>query len=223
MSESTAGGDRLEQRLRGGDTAALAELFSLHRQRLWRMISFRLDHRLAGRIDPDDVLQDAYLAAAQRLDHYRSRPSMSAFVWLRLIAGQTLIDAHRHHLGVQARTPEREMPHGCLNHTQSTSTSLAAQLAARVTSPSQAAARAETHDKLEQAIAAMDPVDQEILALRHFEELNNTEVAEVLGIQQKAASIRYVRAVRRLKEILGQLPDFSSEARVEKREARDVR
>jgi RNA polymerase sigma-70 factor (ECF subfamily) len=137
---------------------------------------------------------------------------MSAFVWLRLIAGQTLIDAHRHHLGVQARSPEREMAPGHLNYTQSTSTSLAAQLAARVTSPSQAAARAETLEQLERAIAAMDPIDQEVLALRHFEELSNSEVAEVLGIQQKAASIRYVRAVRRLKEILAPMPEFSQEA-----------
>ena len=149
---------------------------------------------------PDDVLQDGYLAAAQRIEHYRANPALSPFVWLRLVVCQTLVDVHRRHLGAQARDAGREvgLHHRC--NSPSTSASLAINLVGDLTSPSRVAARAETVGQVEQAIAGMDPIDQEILALRHFEELTNSEVAEVLGIQQKAASIRYVRAVRRLKK-----------------------
>lgn len=211
MNNSSGWDVDLEYRLRQGDRQALAELFDLHRPRLWRMVNFRLDRRLVGRIDSDDVLQESYLAASQRLEHYGTRESMSPFVWLRLIVSQTLVDVHRHHLAVQARDAGREVTIGRFPGSQTTSASLAAQLVGGWTSPSQAAARDEMAERLERAIADMDPVDQEVLALRHFEELANHEVAEVLGIEQKAASIRYVRAVRRLKEILQQIPGFFEE------------
>ena len=188
------------------DQNALAELFATHRERLRRMVSFRLDPRLARRVDPDDVLQEAYLAAAQRLVHYDA--SMSPFVWLRLTVMQTLTDVHRQHLGAQKRDVGREIGIHAGHDPQNTSASLAAWLVAGITSPSQAVARAEAYEQVEQAIAAMEPLDQEVLALRHFEELTNTEVAEVLGIQQKAASIRYVRAIKRLRGILAQMPGF---------------
>ena len=212
MTDSTKEGDELDRRLRGGDTAALAELFAMHRERLWRMVDFRLDRRLVGRLDPDDVLQESYVAAQQRLDHFRTRQTMAGFVWLRLIVGQTLVDAHRRHLGAQGRDAGRERSLGGFSYPQTTSASLAIHLVGHLTSPSQAAVRAEAYERLERAIAQMEPVDQEVLALRHFEELTNSEVAEVLGIQQKAASIRYVRAVRRLRELLKDVPGFGEEA-----------
>ena len=198
--------DALESRLRSGDTGALAELLSRHRERLWRIVHFRLARQLQGRVDPDDVLQEAYLAASQRLRHYREDGSASPFVWLRMIVQQTLVDLHRRHLGAQARDAGREIAihHG--PYAQATSASVAIQLAGHLTSPSQATARAELVDIVERAIEGMDPMDREVLALRHFEELSNSEVAEVLGIQQKAASIRYIRAVRRLKAILAEVP-----------------
>jgi RNA polymerase sigma-70 factor (ECF subfamily) len=106
------------------------------------------------------------------------------------------------------RDADREIDvHGC-RYPQTTAISLAAQFAGNLTSPSQAAVRTEMLDRVEQAIAVMDPLDQEVLALRHFEELGNKEVAEVLGIQQKAASIRYVRALTRLKAIMARMPGF---------------
>jgi RNA polymerase sigma-70 factor (ECF subfamily) len=161
-----------------------------------------------GRIDPDDVLQEGYLAAAQRIGHYGNDSSLSPFIWLRMVLMQTLIDIHRHHLGAQMRDADREVGLHGARYPQTTSVSLAAQFAGKFTSPSQAAAREETLLRLEQAVAAMDPLDQEVLALRHFEELTNSEVAEVLGIQQKAASIRYVRAIKRLRAVLSQMPGF---------------
>lgn len=207
MTDPSGNHDDWARRLGERDTLALAELFDAHRERLWRMVDFRLDQRLQGRVDPDDVLQESYLAAAQRLCHYDPQ-KMSPFVWLRLVVGQTLIDVHRHHLGAQARDAGRDVSLAARQHWQTTSASLVAVLAGHATSPSQAVARVETHEQLQHAIGDMDPIDQEILALRHFEELTNTEVAEVLGIQQKAASIRYVRALRRLKTVVSQLPGF---------------
>lgn len=207
MNELHPEDELLRERLTAGDEAALAEAFSLHRDRLWRMIRFRMDARLLSRVDADDILQEAYLAASQRVEHYLKKPDTSLFVWLRQIAGQTLIDVHRRHIGAKMRDAGREVSmHARMP--QATSISLAAQLLGRLTSPSQAALRDELAIQLEEALAQMEPIDQEILALRHFEELSNREVAEVLNIQQKAASIRYVRAIARLKNVLSQIPGF---------------
>ena len=197
--------DELESRLKSGDAEALGELFALYRARLWRTVNFRLGGRLAGRVDPDDVLQESYLVAAQRIDHYRQDWSASAFLWLRMIVLQALVDVHRRHMGTQKRDAGKELP--IFGHyPQATSASMAIHLVGDITSPSQAAIRAESLDLVERAIARMDAIDQEILALRHFEELSNGEVAEVLNIQPKAASIRYIRALERLKEILSTVP-----------------
>ena len=208
MSISEGLTEQLVNRLQQGDEHALAELFSQHRDRLWRMVNFRMDRRLGGRVDADDILQEAYLDAAQRVHHYLEDPSKSFFVWLRLVVAQTMIDIHRRHLGAQMRNADREVSMNRPAYTQATSVCLAAQLLGAMTSPSQAAVKAEMIQQLEAALEAMDPIDQEVLALRHFEELSNSEVAESLGIQQKAASIRYVRAVARLKEVLQRVPGF---------------
>ena len=187
------------------DPAALAEALAVHRPRLWRMVNFRLDRRLAGRVDPDDVLQESYLAAAKRIEHYAAGGFTSPFLWLRVVVRQTMIDIHRRHLLAQSRDAGREVAIFA-GYPQATSETLAIHLVGDWTSPSQAAVRVEMVDKVQAAIATMSPVDQEVLALRHFEELTNSEVAETLGIETKAASLRYVRALRRLKEILAELP-----------------
>lgn len=203
----------LADRLGRGDQEALAAMFAAHHQRLWRMIHFRMDRRLVGRVDADDVLQEAYLAAAGRLKDYQQSATCTPFVWLRTMTMQTLTDLHRRHLGAQMRDAGREIGRQDLRYPQATSASLAAQFIGHLTSPSQAAVRAEAFGQVEQVIANMDPLDREILALRHFEELTNSEIAEVLGIQQKAASIRYVRALKRLKDILAQIPGLFEGAR----------
>jgi RNA polymerase sigma-70 factor, ECF subfamily len=202
----------LERRLRGGDTQALADLFSRERERLWQAIQFRLAEPLRGRLGPDDVLQEAFLAASQRLKYYANSPATSPFIWLRMIVNQTLVDLHRQHLGAQKRDAGREVAIDGQPYGQVTSASVAIQLIGQFTSPSGAAARADLLSLVQTAIEQMDPIDREVLALRHFEELTNSEVAEALGIEQKAASIRYVRALRRLKEILAQVPDLSKES-----------
>jgi RNA polymerase sigma-70 factor (ECF subfamily) len=194
--------ESLASRLRGGDTKALAEFFDRHRDRLGRLVSFRLSPRLLGRVDVDDVLQEAYLAAASRLRHFVERPDGSLFVWVRLVVLQTLTDLHRQHLGAKMRDAEREVSLQAGSWARSTSAPLAAQLLGSLTSPSQAAMRVESAAQLQTALEALADTDREILALRHFEELSNQEAAEVLGIEPKAASIRYVRALKRLKAVL---------------------
>lgn len=207
MSESD-----LRQRFREDPAQALANAFVEHRKRLERVVSFRLDPVLATRVDLDDVLQEAWLAARERVAHFLKDESLSLFTWLRLIVTQTLVDVQRRHLGAKMRDAYRE---ASMNHWQpeNTSISLVAKLMCSMSSPSFAAARNETAQRLRVAIDGMDAIDREILALRHFEELTNTEVAEVLQIEQKAASIRYVRALRRLKAILADLSAFSEHSK----------
>jgi RNA polymerase sigma-70 factor (ECF subfamily) len=194
--------EALLERLRQGDRDVLGELFGLHRTRLWRMIRFRMDRRLLARIDPDDVLQEAFLVGSRRIESFLAEPGASLFIWLRLIAMQTLCDMHRHHVGAQMRDARREMPLDPHIDGSRTSVCLAILLAGTLTSPSQAAAALELMGRLEQAIGSMAKIDQEIIAMRHFEDLTNLETAEALDITPQAASNRYVRAIGRLKEIL---------------------
>lgn len=193
--------------LRSGDSDQFAEVFSRYQDRLQRMIRFRLDRRLYGRVDSADVLQEVWLDASRRVSEYVANPAVPFFIWLRQLAWQTIIDLHRRHLGAQKRSVANEVALG--GGQEDTSLSIAARLAGNLTSPSQAAMRDERMVQLRQALEEMDEIDREVLALRHFEELGNNEVAEILGLQKTAASNRYIRALKRLKEVLEQFPDLS--------------
>jgi RNA polymerase sigma-70 factor (ECF subfamily) len=209
MTHNDPNPDDLIRRASSGDQEALAQVFALHRDRLRQMVRLRLDRRLQGRLDPSDVLQEAYLDFSRRLPDYACNPAMPFYLWLRFLTGQRLIDLHRQHLGTQMRDVGQEVSlyRGALP--QASSASLAAQLLGRLTSASRAAIRAETQIRVQEALNRMDPIDREVLALRHFEMLTNEETATVLGIRKSAASNRYVRALQRLKEILSALPGFS--------------
>lgn len=207
--DPSAQNNALIDRVIAGDHDALAELFSQHRDRLWRMISFRLDPRLHGRVDADDILQEAWLAAVQRIDHFLSDASRSIFVWFRLIASQTLIDVHRRHLGTQKRNAALEFSINRGWSSDSTSSALSFHLLGHLTSPSQAALREELSNQLQQSLASMNDIDREVLALRHFEQLSNKETAQILGISDQASSDRYMRALGRLKNVLQIMPEFS--------------
>ena len=213
MSSNTISTTVLLDRLKGGDEGALAELFSAHRDRLKQIVSLRMDRRLQGRADASDVLQEAYLDARQRLHHYIEKPKMPFFVWLRQVTMQRLIDTHRHHLGARMRDARQEisMHHGAPN--VASSISLAAQLVGHLTSPSQTVLRAELVDRVENSLQRMNPIDREVLVLRHFEELTNNEIAEILGITKAAASNRYVRALSRLRGALAAAPGLLDDSR----------
>jgi RNA polymerase sigma-70 factor, ECF subfamily len=200
--------ESLLRRAADGEREALAELFHRYRRRLRQMVRLRLDHRLQGRVDPSDVLQDAYLDLDARLPEYARNPTMPPFLWLRLVTGQRLQQVHRLHLGAAMRDAGREVSlyRGALP--QASSVSLAAQLLGRLSSTSRAVVRAEMQLQLQAALNAMDPIDREILALRHFEELANSEAAAVLGLSKTATSNRYFRALGRLRAALEAIPGF---------------
>jgi RNA polymerase sigma-70 factor, ECF subfamily len=208
MADQEGSDAALISEARSGDQDAMAKLFSKHRKRLRRMVSLRLDRRLQGRIDPSDVLQEAFLDVYRRQAEYVKDPKMPPFLWLRFLTGQRLLALHRKHLGAQMREAGREvsLQKGALP--QADSLSLANLLLGRLTTPSLAAVRAEMQIKLQDVLNAMDPIDREVLALRHFEELSNNETAEVLGLQKAAASNRYVRALKRLTDLLATMPGF---------------
>jgi RNA polymerase sigma-70 factor (ECF subfamily) len=198
-------------RLDGGDERALTELFTRHRERLRRMVRLRLDRRLQGRLDSSDVLQEAYLEVARRAGEYLAEPAMPPFLWLRFLTSQTLLALHRHHLKVHMRDAGQEVSLRRRAPPQANSACLAEMLLGRLTSPTRAARRAEMQRKLQEILNAMEPLDREVLALRHFEELSNGEAAQVLGLSKTAASNRYMRALERLKEKLEGMPGFLDE------------
>jgi RNA polymerase sigma-70 factor (ECF subfamily) len=206
MDNNSAETARMLEQARAGDQAALNELFTQHRARLRRMVELRLDRRLQGRIDASDVIQEAYVDAVKRLDEYLREPSYPLFLWLRLIVGERLLKLQRHHLGTQMRDADREVSiyRGALP--EASSAALAAQLLGKHTSPTQAAVRAERMLRLQEALNTMEPIDREVLSLRHFEQMSLAETAVSLGIKESAAAKRYIRALKRLKKILADMP-----------------
>jgi RNA polymerase sigma-70 factor (ECF subfamily) len=191
-----------------GDETALTQLFYRYRKPLKQMVRLRLNRQLQGRIDDSDIVQEAYLEATQRLPDYLANRPLPFFLWLRHITGEKLIDAHRRHLGAQIRDANQEVSLHRGPMPAASSGSLAAQLLGQLTSPSQAAIKAETRLRVQEVLNGMDPLDREILALRHFEQLTNTEVAATLEMNESTASSRYLRALKRLKDELSQYPGF---------------
>src|SRR3954453_6520576 len=206
MTNNSAETTRLLERARSGDKEALNQILARHRARLRRMVELRLDRRLQARVDSSDVIQEAYVEVVTRLDEYFSKPSYPLLLWLRLIVGERLLKLHRHHLGTQMRDAGLEVSiyRGALP--EASSAALAAQLLGKHTSPTQAAVRAERMIRLQEALNTLDATDREVLSLRHFEELSLAEAALSLGIQESAAAKRYIRALKRLKATLANMP-----------------
>src|SRR5271157_4474428 len=206
MDTNSADTARLLEQARAGDQAALNEIFAQHRMRLRRMVELRLDRRLQARIDASDVIQEAYVDAVSRFDEYLREPNYPLFLWLRLIVGERLLKLHRHHLGTQTRDAGLEVSiyRGALP--AASSAALAAQLLGKHTSPTQAAVRAERMLRIQEALNTLDPMDREVLALRHFEQMTLAETALSLQLEESAAAKRYIRALKRLKSILANMP-----------------
>lgn len=198
----------LLERLRRGDRVAVGQLFAQHRDRLKRMVQLRLDRRIQSRVDASDVLQETLLDASRKLDEYLADPRLPFFFWLRALTGLKLTELHRRHLGTQLRDADREVSiyRGALP--EANSMSLAAQLLGKFTSPSQSALKAERRIKLQESLNCMDPMDREILALRHFEQLTNAEIAIILNLSESGATARHMRALKRLRTLLEQCPGF---------------
>ncbi len=191
-----------------GDGTAMAELFDHFRPRLRRMVEVRIDPRLNGRVDASDVLQETFLDVVQGAKDYAKHDDFPFFLWLRLMTGRRLMNTHRQHLGAQKRNAALEV-NRVRNAPDATSMSIAHFLVGNMTSASRVIQREESRAQLEAALEEMDPIDREVITLRHLEELSNNEIAQELGLSKAAASNRYVRALTRLKKILGDTSDFT--------------
>jgi RNA polymerase sigma-70 factor (ECF subfamily) len=199
----------LLERAAGGDQLAMQELFALHRDRLKRMVHLRLSRRVQGRVDDSDVLQETFLDVSRRLPEYLADPKLPFYLWLRHMTGLKLAEVHRRHLGTQLRDADREVTLHRGGLPEADSVSLAAHLLGQLTTPSQAAIKAETGLMVQEALNSMDPVDREVLALKHFEQLTTSEIAQVLGMSKAGAGSRYLRAIKRLKVIMSQIPGIA--------------
>jgi RNA polymerase sigma-70 factor (ECF subfamily) len=209
MTTDSSDSPELLQRAAGGDAHALEELFARYRDRLKRMVRLRMSRRLQGRVDDSDVLQEAFLDISHKLPEYAKEPQLPLFLWLRHITGLKLAEVHRRHLGTQMRDADREVSLHRGGLPEADSVSLAAQLLGKLTTPSQAAIKAEQRLYVQEALNSMDPIDREVLALKHFEQLSTSEIAEALGLSKAGAGSRYLRAIKRLREILARIPGFS--------------
>jgi RNA polymerase sigma-70 factor (ECF subfamily) len=194
--------DPLLEEARHGQAEAVERLLTDHREPLRRLIGVRLDPALAARVDASDIVQEVLLEAHRRLPDYLKNPAMPFHLWLRHIAKDHIIDAHRRHRQAQRRSLDREQPIVPSVLADHSSYELAGQLVDPELTPASEAMRREMQRRLDAAIAVLDEDDREILLLRHREQLANQEVARALGLSEAAASMRYLRAVRRLREIL---------------------
>lgn len=204
MSPDLPETEELLRQARDGAPAAVDRLLTQHRAALRRMVDLRLDPALAGRLDASDVVQDVLLEASRRLRDYLDRPAMPFHLWLRHIARDHVIDAHRRHRQAQRRSLDREQPLCRRGPGEPSSLDLAAEFFDREATPAAAALRRELQQRLEVAVATLDDDDREVIVMRHFEQLSNQEVAAVLGLSEAAASMRYLRALRRLRAVLAE-------------------
>lgn len=208
MDEKTNLSDRLLERVLSGDEHAVRELFTQHHERLRRMVRLRLSRRLQGRVDEDDILQEAYIDIFKRLPEYAADPRTPVFLWFRHILLLKVLEVHRRFLGTQMRDAEREVTLYRGSYAEVDSVSLACFLLGTFTSPSHAATREELRQIVQDALDQMDEIDREILAMKHFEQLSTSEIAHVLGMSKSGAGSRYLRAIKRLRESLSKYPEF---------------
>ncbi len=197
--------DQTQQLLAGvkdGDAAAMNRLMERHRDAVQRLVQMRLDRKIKQRVAVSDVVQDVLIEANRRLQDYVANPAMPYHLWLRQITKDRIIDAHRRHRGSAKRSVDKEQPVVAPAGMHQSTMDLAAQICDPELTPAAAATQKEMARRVEAAIAELNEQDAEIIVMRHYEKLSNQEVAQALGLTQPAASMRYLRAVRRLREML---------------------
>lgn len=192
-----------------GEASAVNQLLDRHREVLRNMVRSRMDQKLARRIDASDVVQDVMLEASQRLNDYLRDPKLPFGLWLRQMAQDRIIDLHRRHRVARRRSLDREQQ-AARGFGDKSSLELAAQLRDPELTPAAATLRKELHGRFVEAIDRLEDEDREILLMRHFEQLTNSEAAELLGLSQPAAGMRHLRALRRLREVLGETGEDES-------------
>lgn len=186
-----------------GDANAVNRLLDRHRHAVHRMIRMRLDRKVAGRVDASDVVQDVMLEASSRLNDYIRNPAMPFHLWLRQLARDRVIDMHRRHRAAGRRSVDREQNLAGLRDDGESAADLARLLRDTELTPAAASLRKELEERFVEALSDLEEPDREIILMRHFEHLTNSEVAQALSLSPPAAGMRYLRAIRRLREVLG--------------------
>ncbi len=192
--------------VRGGQAVAVEELMDRHRNSLRRMIQLRLDQRLMQRMDVSDVIQDVLIEANRRLSDYLKNPVIPFHLWIRQIAKDRIIDAHRRHRVSAKRSIDREQPQPGKGPFDQSTIELANQFRDQALTPAAAATQRELASQIESAVQMLRDNDREIILMRHYEQLDNQEIAQSLGLTEPAASMRYLRALKRLREIIEGMP-----------------
>lgn len=195
--------NELLEAARQGDREAINRLLERHRAALRRLVQMRLDPKIQRRVDVSDVVQDTLLDANRRLAEYLANPAMPFHLWLRNIARDRIIDSHRRHRVSGKRSVDREQRLAVPAANDRSTMELAAQICDRERTPAAEATMRELARRFHDALEQLDDSDREVLVMRHFEQISNQEVSQALGLSQPAASMRYLRAMRRLRELLG--------------------
>lgn len=191
----------LLDRVRRGDGDAVNGLLERHRDAIKRMIDRRMDRVVQRRVDASDIVQDVMIEANRRLGDYLANPTMPFQIWLRHMARDRLIDAHRRHRVASTRSVDREValpPAG----PDASQADMLGQFADRELTPAAAATWRELERRFAAAVEQLEEADRQIVLLRHFEHLSTAEAAEALGLSKAAAGMRYLRAMRRLRILL---------------------
>jgi RNA polymerase sigma-70 factor (ECF subfamily) len=202
MNPNSPDTEALLRDARQGQAGAVDRLLEQHREPIRRMIDLRLDPAIVQRVDASDVVQEVMLEASRRLQEYLENPTMPFNLWLRHLAKDHLIDAHRRHHQARKRGVDREQPMHRPAWADQSSLELAGQLVDPERTPASEAIQQELQKRLHAAIAELDDIDREVILMRHFEQLSNQDVAAALDLTEPAASMRYLRAVRRLRDLL---------------------
>ena len=192
----------LLDRVRQGDGAAINGLLERHRETIKRMIDRRMDRGVQRRVDASDIVQDVMIEANRRLGDYLANPTMPFQLWLRHMARDRLIDAHRRHRVAATRSVDREVPLVVPDSGDQSHADLGGQITDRELTPAAAATWHELERRFATAVDMLEESDRQIVLLRHFEHLSTAEAAEVLGLSKPAAGMRYLRAMRRLRVLL---------------------
>ena len=185
-----------------GNDEAINQLMDRHRQSVRRLVQMRLDQKVRVRVDVSDVVQDVLIEANRRLSAYLEDPKLDFHLWIRQIAKDRIIDAHRRHRGTAKRTVDREQPLGASPGMDRSTIELAGQVCDPELTPAAAATQREIIRKVEAALNELSEDHREIIAMRNYEQLSNQEVAQALHLSEPAASMRYLRAVQKLREML---------------------
>jgi len=191
----------LLDRVRRGDDEAINNLLERHRAAIRRLIDRRMDRVVQRRVDASDIVQDVLLEANRRLGDYLANPVMPFNLWLRHMARDRLIDAHRRHRVAATRSLDREVPLVAGTDDGSSAGEMAG-VTDRELTPAAAATWHELERRFAAAVERLDDVDRQIVLLRHFEHLTTAKAAASLVLSKPATGLRYLRAMRRLRTLL---------------------